>query len=132
MKLMSQFQAEVPHPLGDQLPALLSPGRVTTPTIRVDFLVFISQSRLKGTTMQIQLNDVSGGEGALREIGEEQFVDDARTCDANRALLFARRMRCHDHATPYAIGTHRNLWAVVETANHLAFRTLLELIRWQV
>jgi hypothetical protein len=51
---MSQFQAEVPHPLGDQLPALLSPGRVTTPTIRVDFLVFISQSRGVSTTMQIQ------------------------------------------------------------------------------
>ena len=43
-QLMPQFQPQVPDPLGDQLPALLSPGRVTTPSIGVDFLVFIRES----------------------------------------------------------------------------------------
>ena len=41
-------------------------------------------------------------------------------------------MRCHDHATAHAIGSHRYLWAVVEAANHLTFRTLLKLIGRQV
>jgi hypothetical protein len=40
-ELVSQFQAEVPHPLRDQLPALLSPGRVRAPTVRVLFAVFV-------------------------------------------------------------------------------------------
>src|SRR6266700_193021 len=35
MKLMAQFQAEVPHPLTDDLPCLLSAGGMTTPAIRV-------------------------------------------------------------------------------------------------
>src|SRR5262249_24466628 len=32
----------------------------------------------------------------------------------------------------HALGSHRNLWAIVEAAHHLAFRTLLELIGGQV
>ena len=35
MKLMAQVQPEVPHPLRDDLPALLAPGGMTTPAIRV-------------------------------------------------------------------------------------------------
>jgi hypothetical protein len=60
---------------------------VAAPAIRVDLLIFISQHRLKGPTMQIQLNDVRGGERSLRQVGEEEFVDDARTRDANWTLL---------------------------------------------
>jgi hypothetical protein len=32
---MAQLQTEVPHPLRDDLPALLTPGGLTTPAIRV-------------------------------------------------------------------------------------------------
>ena len=38
---IAQFQAEVPHPLRDHLPALLPPGRVRAPPIGVLFAVFI-------------------------------------------------------------------------------------------
>ncbi|MBO0779230.1 MAG: hypothetical protein J2P37_10430 [Ktedonobacteraceae bacterium] len=41
LELMAQFQAEVPHPLGDQLPALLPPGRVTAPPVWVLLDVFV-------------------------------------------------------------------------------------------
>jgi len=41
--------------------------------------------------MQLQLNHVAGREGVLREVREEQFVDDARTRDADRTLLRALR-----------------------------------------
>ena len=62
---MPQFQAEVPHPLGYQLPALLPPGRVAAPTIRVDLLIFIREYRLKGAAMQIQLDNIGSGERRL-------------------------------------------------------------------
>jgi len=82
--------------------------------------------------MQIQFNDVRGGECALGEVGEAQFVDDARTRDANWALLVASRMRCDDDAAEYPLGSHRDLWAIVEATHHLAFWTLLELIWGQM
>src|SRR5262245_10176907 len=63
----------------------------------------------------------------LWQVGEEEFVDDACTRDTHWALLFAGGMCCHDHAAGHAIGPHRDLWAIVETTDHLAFRTLLEL-----
>jgi hypothetical protein len=103
---MPQFQAEVPHPLRHTLPGELSPGRVAAPPIGVDFLIPIGKRRLKGATMQIQLNDVRGGECALQQSGEEEFVNDPCARDANRALLFTSGMRCHDHAAQHALGSH--------------------------
>ncbi len=40
-QLMPQFQPEVPNPLRDQLPALLSPGRMAAPPVRVLLFVFV-------------------------------------------------------------------------------------------
>src|SRR6266487_115695 len=82
--------------------------------------------------MQIQLNDVRGGERSMREIGEEEFVDNPCTRDANGTLLFACRMRCHDHAAEHALGSHRDLRTIVEAAHDLAFWALLELIGGKV
>jgi hypothetical protein len=55
--------------------------------------------------MQIQFDDVSSGKRLLRQIREEQFVDDARTRDTNWTLLRALWMGCHDHATGDALGS---------------------------
>lgn len=41
MKLMPQFESQVPDPLSDELPALLSPGRVAAPPVWVLLSVFI-------------------------------------------------------------------------------------------
>jgi len=128
MKLMSQLQAEVPHPLRYQLPALLPPGCVRAPAIWVDLLIFIRKERLEGPTMQIQLNDVRSGERWLRQSGEEEFIDDACTRDTNRTFLFAGWMGRYHHAAGHALGSYRHLRTVVEATHHLTFRTLLELI----
>src|SRR5260221_3868170 len=85
---MSQFQSQVPGPLGYHLPALLSPGRMRAPAIRLDLLVLIKKRRLKGPAMQIQFDDIGGGECLLRQGCGEEFVDDTSTRDANRTLLF--------------------------------------------
>ena len=77
LQLMPQFQAQVPHPLRDDLPAFLTRGRLTTPAIRVLFGILIGQSRFKGAAMQIQLDDIGDSERVWGQIGEEEFVDDA-------------------------------------------------------
>jgi hypothetical protein len=53
------------------------------------FDILIGQGRLKGAAMQVQLDDIGGGKRPLRQIGEEEFVDDARTRDADPAFLCA-------------------------------------------
>ena len=85
---MAQFEPEVPGPLADDLPGLLSPGRVAAPAVRLLFDVFVFQSRFKGPTMQGERHDIGGSEGALGEIGQEQFRDDSIADDSNLALLF--------------------------------------------
>ena len=74
---MPHFQAQVPHPLRDHLPAFLTPGGVTTPAIGVLFLVFICQSWLEGPAMQVEFDNISSSEGLLRQVREEEFIDDA-------------------------------------------------------
>ena len=82
--------------------------------------------------MQVQLDDIAGGKRLLWQGGEEEFVDDACARNPNGTFLFARRMRCDDDATMYALRAYRDLRAVIETADHLAFWALLELIRGEV
>src|SRR5579885_1109328 len=41
-EMMAQFQSQIPHPLGHDIPGLLPRGGVTAPPIGVKFLVFIS------------------------------------------------------------------------------------------
>jgi hypothetical protein len=80
---------------------------------------------LKGSAMQVQLNHIARGEGMLWQIGEKQFVDDPCACHPNRALFLPCRVRGDDYATGHAIGSHRDLWTIVEAAHHLTFGTLL-------
>jgi len=117
---MPQFQAQVPHPLRNDLPAFLTRGRLTTPAIRVLFHILVGKRRFKGTTMQIHLDDIRDGERMWWHIGEEEFVDDARTRDPNPALLVADWMRRHHHAAPHALGSHGHVRAVIEAAHQLA------------
>src|SRR6266568_6587404 len=79
IKLMAQFETQVPEPLGDDLPALLACCRMASPAVWVLFLVFISQRRFKGTTMQIQRHDITSRERALGELCHKQFVDHTQT-----------------------------------------------------
>jgi hypothetical protein len=129
---MSQFQAQIPHPLTHDTPGLLTASGVTTPPIWVLLGVFIGESRLKGAAMQVQFDDIAGGECLLWQVGEKEFVDYTRTRDANGTFLFARRMCRHHHTAAHAPGPDRYLRAIVEATHHSAFRALLELIGRQV
>ena len=82
--------------------------------------------------MQIQLNHVAGSKGVLREVRKEEFVDNVCTRDAYRTLLLPGGMRGHDHAAGLTLGSHRDLWTIIEVALHLTFGTLLGLIGGQV
>jgi hypothetical protein len=62
---MPHLQAEVPDPLTDDLPRLLPPGGVAAPAIGVEFLILIGKRRFKGPAMQIEFNDIAGGEPRL-------------------------------------------------------------------
>jgi hypothetical protein len=103
----------------------LTASGVTTPTIRVNLLVFIRECRLKGSAMQGQLDHIACGEGVLWQIGEKQFGDDSCACHPNRALFLPSRVRGDDDATGHAIGSHQDLWTIGEAAHHLTFGTLL-------
>ena len=58
LQLMPQGEAQVSDPLRDHLPALLPPGQVRAPTVRVLFPILIGERRLKGTAMQIHLDHI--------------------------------------------------------------------------
>src|SRR5512135_1569800 len=103
-----------------------------TPAIRVLFDILIGKSWLKGAAMQIQFDDIGGAERLLRQIGEEEFVDDARTRETNPALLFAGWMGRHYHTARHTKRSHRHSRTVEEAAHQLAFRTMLELTWGQV
>ena len=129
---MSQLQAQIPDPLTDDLPGLLPPGGVRAPAIRVEFLILIGKHRFKSATMQVQFDDIAGGEALLRQSGEEEFVDHAVAYDANGTLLLASGVRGHDHAAEEGFSSHRDRGTIVEAAYPLAFRPLLHLIGRQV
>lgn len=129
---MPQFETQVPDPLRADLPGFLSGGGMRAPAVGILFLVFISQSGLKGSPMQIQLDDIAGGERFLGQHGEEEFVDEAIASHAHAALRLACRMGRHHDTTRHTRWSHWYLGAVVEGTRELAFRTLLVLIGGQV
>src|SRR5207245_1440026 len=75
LQLMTQFQAQVPHPLRDDLPRVLTARSVRTPAVGVLFLLFIGKDRGVSPAMQVEGDDIGSSESALRQIGEEEFVD---------------------------------------------------------
>src|SRR5579875_240662 len=129
-QLMAQFQAQVPHPLGEDLPDLLPVCRLATPAVRVLFLVFIGKRWFKCAAMQIQSDHVTCGKSWLGEVRQEQFVDDALAGYANPALLFRSRMRRHDDPTRLAGRANQQIRDVVERPHHATFR-MLDLLIWR-
>ena len=119
---MAQFQTQVPHPLTDQLPDLLTGGSMADPAVGVLLLVFISERCFKGATMQIQFDNVGSGERLLREAGQEEFKDETSTRDPNGALLWACWMGRHHHSAGDALRSYRNSRKVVERARDATLR----------
>ncbi len=66
MKAMDQFQAQVPHPLADDVPAFLSAGGVGTPAVGVLLFVLITEHGLEGASVQVEVHDIGRGKRTLR------------------------------------------------------------------
>jgi hypothetical protein len=103
-KLMPQFQAQGRDPLADHLPQFLSSSRVTAPAVGVLFQIFIGESIFKGPTMQVKGHHIGRGESWLRQVGQEEFIDDAVSFDADLTLRLPCWMGCH------------HLWWLLETS----------------
>ena len=129
---MAQFQAEVPYPLADDLPCLLTASGVTTPAIRVLLQVFIGKSIFKCAAMQVERHHISSGEGALGKIRQEEFIDEASTRDPDPTLDGPRRMGRDDDADLLACFAQALVRAVVERAADPTFWLGQVLVCWQV
>src|SRR5216684_7290122 len=132
LKHMTQFQAQVPDPLRDNLPGFLSSGRMRTPPVGVLLLVFIGKHRLKGATMQVECHHIGGGERVLREMGEKEFIDNALAGVTDAALFLGSRVGGHHDAAAHALRPHRDIGAVVELSHQATFRAAELLVGRQV
>jgi len=132
---MPQFESEVPRPLSHDLPGFLSPGRVTTPAIRLLFLVFIFQSGFKSAAMQVKRHHIGGGEGVPGQIGEEEFIDHSVADEPYLPFLFRLCwgwMSCHNDAHKWSALVQALIWTIVERAADPTFRAVQLLVSRQV
>jgi hypothetical protein len=93
---MPQFQTEIPNPLGENEPELLTPGGMRTPTIQILFLVFICQHRLKCPGGLVQGNDISGSKRIHRQGSEKQLIDCFAARGPDGSLRLGPWMGCDD------------------------------------
>lgn len=74
-EVLSQFQAQIPHPLREDLPEFLSTSAMRTPAIRVLLAVFVGKNGFKGPAMEIEVQHIFRAESGARQSGDKQFVD---------------------------------------------------------
>jgi hypothetical protein len=92
LQLMAQLQAKIPHPLRNDLPSFLPTSCLAASAVGVLFGILMGQGCFKRATMQVESDDIGGGESGLGKIRQEQLVDDASTGDTNPTLLLRCRM----------------------------------------
>ncbi len=95
---------------------------MTAPAIGVLFVIFIGKQRGTRATMQVEGHHIGGGEPLLRQMGEKEFVDHALAGAPDAALFLGRQVGSHDDTAAAALGPHRDIGAVVESAHEGAFR----------
>jgi hypothetical protein len=105
---------------------------MTTPAIRVQFLILVGEGIFKSAAMQIQRHDISSGERALGQIRQKQFVDDTRASDADPTLDCPSGMGRHDEPALLPARAQREIRTVVEGTHRPAFRMGELLVFWQV
>src|SRR5258708_18429618 len=95
-QMLSEFQAEIPYPLPDDLPELLPTRGVRAPTIEILLHIFISEHGFKRTAMQIQVQNISAGKNRSSDGGHDQLVNNSITLRADPVCSASRAMRSHD------------------------------------
>jgi hypothetical protein len=121
MKLMPEFETEVPEPLGNNLPALLTHCRMACPPVGVlrrtssSARAFSNAPRCRySATTSLAVNALWGS------FAREQFVDNTRTGDPDPTLGSPGRVRRHYEPTPHSLWSQRQIRAIVEVTHHPA------------
>jgi len=94
--------------------------------------VFIGQGILERAAMQVECDHISRRESRLRHVGQEEFVDQASTFNADTRLLLRGRMGRHYDPAALPRRSHSQIRAVVEGAHEATFRAAELLIGRQV
>ncbi len=118
---MAQLLAQIPDPLREDLPDLLTVWRVGTPAIRVLLTIFIGQHRLETATMQIELDHIGSREAGSRQGGEEKLIDYRVSSDPNGSLGSGSRMSGDNDPTMMALCADREVSTVKEVPTGPAF-----------
>jgi hypothetical protein len=111
---MPQFETEVPDPLREDLPKLLTPGGMRAPAIRILLLIFITEYALERSPVQIESHDIGRRERSLRQGCVEQLVDHRSTCGTDLRRELGRRMGGDDDPCVWPDGRKREIREVKE------------------
>lgn len=128
-QLMTQFQTQVPHPVTDPLPgAPFRTGRDDTSGRGRGYWSSSARAGSKAPRYRRERDDLGGRERLLRQVREDQLVDDAVSGEADATLLRGLRMSRHSDAKAEPCWSHRHVKAVGERAHPPAFRACERLI----
>jgi hypothetical protein len=97
LPLLTQLLTQVPHPLGEDLPDLLTMGRKRTPSITVLLPILIGKLGLEAPSMQVEPDHISGGEAKSGQGGEEQLIDSPLARHADRTGCSPSRMSSNNY-----------------------------------
>jgi len=129
MQVMPTFQAQIPHPLIEDLPTFLPKGTARTPPIRILFLILVAQNGLKSPAMKVERHDIGGRECLSRQTGEKEFRNHPILEVSNRTLrpVLGR----DDHPRDRSCCSQTNLWEIKESTTRPGFWVDRELGRRQ-
>ena len=128
-ELLPEFQAQVPHPLGEDLAKLLTTRGMGVPPVRVLLHIFIGEHRLKRAAMQVQIKHIRAGKSRRGKRADKQLVDGAVALDANFEGRGGGAMG-GDHQAHLGSGwRQRDSQAIVEFTRHSTFWVDAHLIR---
>jgi hypothetical protein len=126
---MSQFQAEIPHPLANHLPQLLPTSCMGTPTIRILLFVLIREDGRVSPSMQVESQDIGRGEGSLWQSSKEEFVNALISCHSDGSSRRSGRMSGNDDPTAGSCWSKKDIRAIEEGTADPAFGMGCLLIR---
>jgi hypothetical protein len=127
---VSPFEAHLPHPLREDVPHLLSTGRMRAPPVRVLLLVFIGEDRLKTAPAQLLVQYISRSEGVLGSGGEEKRIDHTVLRSAHPSSNRSRRMGGDTDSRSWSSRGEGHLGTIEEGQACFRFRMPDRVICW--
>jgi hypothetical protein len=100
------------------------------PAIRILFLVLIAENHLKGSPLQVHVQDIGRGERHLGQSCEEEFIHDAVSCHPNWGRFLGCRMGGNDDSHRERCPGKRDLWTIEERTAGSCFRMGGHFVWW--